>query len=81
MILHVDSDASYLVEPGAKSRVGGYYYLSSYKFPKLNGPIHCMTTLLKTIMYPATETELGGLFLNVTTVISMRNTLFDMGDP
>lgn len=28
MILHVHSDASYLSEPGAKSRSGGYFYLS-----------------------------------------------------
>ena len=46
MILHVDSDASYLVEPGAKSRAGGYYYLSSYKLPKLNGPIHSQSNYL-----------------------------------
>ena len=25
MILHIDSDAAYLVEPGAKSRAGGYF--------------------------------------------------------
>ena len=35
MILQVDSDASYLVEAGTKSRAEGYYYLSFHKFPKL----------------------------------------------
>ena len=29
MILHCDSDAAYLVETKARSRVGGFYYLSS----------------------------------------------------
>ena len=29
MILHIDSDASYLSEPRARSRTGGHYYLSS----------------------------------------------------
>ena len=81
MILHVDSDASYLVEPGAKIRAGGYYYLSSLKFPKLNGPIQCMATLIKSIMSSAAEAELGGLFLNATNVVSMRSILFDMGHP
>ena len=81
MILHVDSDASYLVEPGAKSRIGGYYYLSSHKFPKLNGPIHCMATLIKAIMSSAAKAELGGLFLNATNVVSMRSILFDMSHP
>ena len=73
MILHVDSDASYLVEPGSKSRGGGYYYLSSHKFPKLNGSIHCMATLIKAIMSSAAELELGNLFLNTTNIVSMRS--------
>jgi len=81
MILHIYSDASYLVEPGAKSRAGGYYYLSSHKFPKLNGPMHCMATLIKVITSSAAEAELGGLFLNATNVESMRSILFDMGHP
>ena len=29
MILHVDSDAAYLVQPNAQSRYSGYYYLGS----------------------------------------------------
>ena len=29
MILHIDSDASYLSEPRSRSRTGGNYYLSS----------------------------------------------------
>ena len=46
MVLHVDSDAAYLVAPGSKSRVAGYYYLSSEYTPTslneapLNSPIH-----------------------------------------
>ena len=30
MVLWVDSDAAYLVKPGAKSRMAGFYYLSSH---------------------------------------------------
>ena len=49
MILHIESDASYLSEPRASSHTGGHYYLSSLptdqkKSPNLpspeNGPIH-----------------------------------------
>ena len=49
MILHIDSDASYLSEPRARRRTGGHYYLSSLptnpkKSPNLpppdNIPIH-----------------------------------------
>ena len=30
MIIHVDSDAAYLVAQGAKNRIAGYYYLSDH---------------------------------------------------
>ena len=43
MVLHVDSDAAYLVAPKARSRIAGYYHLSSHpnimKHPRLNGAI------------------------------------------
>ena len=42
MILHVDSDAAYLIAPNAKSRIAGYYYLGDLpnkKSNKLNGAI------------------------------------------
>ena len=37
MIPHVDSDAAYLIAPGAKSRIVGYYYLRN-KDGSLNNP-------------------------------------------
>ena len=46
MILHEDSDAAYLVMPGAKSQVAGFYHLSNMPpttktpNPFLNGAIH-----------------------------------------
>ena len=43
MIINIDSDAAYLVAPRARSRVVGYYYLSSIphatKHPRFNGAI------------------------------------------
>ena len=36
MILHIDSDAAYLVAPKAKSRIAGFYHLT-------NHPSHCQT--------------------------------------
>ena len=32
MILALHSDASYLSEPGAKSRAGGHFYLKDYQY-------------------------------------------------
>ena len=81
MILHVDSDAAYLIESVSKSRAGGYFYFSNHINPTLNGPIYCLFTLLKAVMSSAAETELGGLFLNATNVDSIRNTLHDMNRP
>ena len=44
MVLHIDSDAAYLVAPKPRSRVTGYFNLSDYptttKTPTLNGSIH-----------------------------------------
>ena len=47
MCLHLDSDAAYLVQPKARSRVAGHYYLSNRisqaikkPNPKPNGPLH-----------------------------------------
>ena len=45
MILHNDSDASYLLDPRARSRTGGHYYISS------------LTTDLKKISKPPTTSK------------------------
>lgn len=38
MILHVDSDAAYLVQDGARSRIAGHYILSSRPPPGPSNP-------------------------------------------
>ena len=49
MILNVHSDASYLSEPRARSRIGALFFLGSNPKPrnpiKLNGPIHTIATI------------------------------------
>ena len=47
MILQVDSDTAYLVVEGAKTRIGGNYFLSS-KDSTHNGPLNTLCRLLKT---------------------------------
>ena len=68
MILHFDSDASYLSKPEACSRVGGYHCLSDHpdktSEPKINGPILVEYNILKAVMASASEAETGGLFHN-----------------
>jgi hypothetical protein len=86
MILWIDSDAAYLVAPKARSRVGGYFKLSSkprtpLQDPPPNGPVHVECTLLKQVVAAAAEAELGAAFVNAQKAVPMRQALTDMGHP
>ena len=78
MILHLLSDASYLSEPGARSRVGGYFFLSSKPTPNpppFNGAIFVLSNIMKNVLASAAEAQLGALLFNVREAIPIRNTL------
>jgi len=77
MILNVDSDASYLTEPKARSRVGGHYSLGQ----RSNGPILTVTTVLRLVASAASEAEIGAVFVNMKEAQILRQTLKDMGYP
>ena len=88
MILHIDSDASYLSEPRSRSRTGGDYYLSSIptdpkKYPNLpppaNGPIHTECRILKHVVASAAKAEVRGLFHNGQTSVPLRITFHELG--
>jgi hypothetical protein len=83
MILHVKSDASYLSEPRAHSRVAGYHYLSDHPNKKaeltLNGPILVVCNILKNVMASASEAETAGLFHNCQEACPLRTALEEMG--
>ena len=59
MVLHVDTDAAYLVLPGAKSRIGGYYFLAKHSpahgisRPTLNGAMYVECKRLKHVVASA----------------------------
>ena len=81
MILHIDTDAAYLVLPGAKSRIAGYYFLAqqppAHGIPQsvLNGAIHVECKALKHVVASAVESETGGIFVNGQFAIPIRHTL------
>jgi hypothetical protein len=52
MVLQVSSDASYFLEPEARSRTGGHFY-------QINGPILCLSSIIKHVMSSAAEAEVG----------------------
>jgi hypothetical protein len=93
MCLWVHSDASYLSEPQARSRTGGYFFLSDRPQnptkppapddtpPKPNGAIHVVTHLMKEVVSSAAEAETGGLFYNGKETCPLRTTLMELGFP
>jgi Reverse transcriptase (RNA-dependent DNA polymerase) len=83
MILYVHSDASYLSEPKARSRVGGYFYLGNQNEApdthKPNGPIHVESRIMRHVMAAASEAEIGALFHNGQEAAHIRTVLKEMG--
>eukprot|EP00536_Pseudo-nitzschia_multiseries_P011790 jgi/Psemu1/30041/gm1.30041_g len=61
MILRVDSNAAYLVCPGAKSRAGGYHYLGDVMGNAFNGPILVSSDVIR-----------GSSILNLNSLIWQR---------
>ena len=68
MQLMIDSDAVYLVMPGAKSRIAGHYVMESSPYPDNynraphNGATSIECCTLKHVVHSAAEAECGGLF-------------------
>jgi hypothetical protein len=94
MVLYIHSDASYLSEPNARSRMGSHFFLSSPpldpsrqpllatdKPPQENGAIHVNSTILKVVVASAAEAETGAMFYNSQDAVTMRVALAEMGHP
>ena len=67
MILHIQSDDSYLSKPLACSRTDGHYFLGDKRPdmakppttpPRLNGPIHSLSQIMSNVMGSATKAEI-----------------------
>ena len=89
MVLEVDSDAAYLVLPGAHRRIAGYYFLSSEVSPDQlgsvkpapNGPILVKCPTLDHVVASAAKAEAGGLFYNGQAIIPICLALIELGHP
>jgi hypothetical protein len=91
MYLHVHSDASYLSETKARSRYGGYFFLSDRPQdpskapgpndppPTHNGVLLAVTQVLREVVSAASEAECGGLFHNGKDAVPIRTTLEELG--
>ena len=82
MKLAIHSDASYLSEPKACSCVGGHMFMAgTEEIPINNGAVLKISQIIKPVMSSAAEAELGALFINAKTAVSMRRTLEELGHP
>merc|ERR1740124_1849841 len=87
MCLYIDIDAAYLVAPGTKSCLAGYFYLgaststSSLQASTINDPIHVVCELLKHVVCSAVEAETGGLYVNCQESIPIQHILAALNHP
>jgi hypothetical protein len=80
MKLAAHSDASYLSEPGARSRAGGHFFLSNEAaIPQNNGAVLNIAHIIKHVMTSATEAELAALYIMAREAVYIRIILEEMG--
>ena len=79
MKLSVESDAAYLVLPGAKSRIAGYYVLDNTTNKEKSSPIFVECKAIRHVVCSAAEAETHGLFVNCQNAIIIKNALEGMG--
>eukprot|EP00957_Ditylum_brightwellii_P042129 3190569-Ditylum_brightwellii.AAC.1 len=87
MILYIHSNAAYMVLPEARSRAGGYFYLSNNPATKnladvpTNGAIHNKCSTIRNVMGSAAEAEVGVLYANCQQGEEFCTALTEMGHP
>jgi hypothetical protein len=79
MQLQIQSDASYLSRPKARSVLGGFHYLGTTEI--INGPFFCSSKKISCVVSSAAEAELGAAFQNAQKGAQFRNTLIELGYP
>ena len=78
MILHVDSDAAYLVLPKARSRIAGFLRLRNKQnntHKQENGAILVECKALRWVVTSAAEAETHGVYHNTIIAINFRTIL------
>ena len=90
MIIRIDSDASYLSKPRARSHTGVHYYLrllpddpaKDPNFPPpSNGKIHTECIILRHVVAYADKSEVGGVLHNGKTTVPLRITFNEISFP
>ena len=64
MVLAVHSNADYLNELEARSKAGGYFFLSSnVKIPLNNGAILNIAQIIKNVMSSVAQAKIGAIYI------------------
>jgi hypothetical protein len=91
MVLHIESDVSYLSESQMRSCAAGYFYLSQTPnhpskppaptdaAPPINGALTLLCNIMREVVSSASEAELAALYYNAHEGIALRNALEEMG--
>ena len=70
MVLSGHSDAGYLNEQHARSRVGGHWFCSEDRdVPNDNGAVLNIMQVIKAVMPSTTKAEIGGLYINAREAV------------
>jgi hypothetical protein len=80
MKLKIHSDAYYLSEPKARSRVEGYFYLkkNSSAPPITNCPLIFHSKVIKHVVSSVAEGEVGSICINAKEGTVTRTTLYEL---
>ena len=79
MILYIEADSSYLVQPEARSRAAAHFYFGNKIDGTNNAPIHTMCKTIKGVMSSAAEAETGGIYMAGKEGIPIRTTAIELG--
>ena len=80
MVLHVQSDASYLSRNNARLVAGAIFYIGNKYQPEIiNGSILALSTIILAVVASVAEAEYAALFLAAQEAVNLRNILHDLG--
>ncbi len=80
MVLAGHSNASYLSETNARSRAGGYFFMSNDDaIPSNNGAILTISQIIKAVMSSAAGAEIRALYINCKEAILAQHALEFLG--
>ena len=79
MRLFIQSDASYLSRPKARSVASGVFYLGNNKASEINGPCLALSAIIPVVIFSVAEAEYAALFMNAKEGVELRNILNSIG--